>query len=69
MRRLMPVCSYEVHAALKNDPERVRAETTFVGVQLLEGELLGYLRNCACGSTILLTPTQEHAVLSAMEAA
>ena len=61
------VCTREGHEELKDDPARVASETTAVAPMHIEGELLGYLRNCYfCDSTILLTPEQQ-AVLSAHE--
>jgi hypothetical protein len=61
------MCTREAHDELKTVPERVLRETTPVGVQVLDGELLGYLRNCsACTSTLLLTP-EQHAVVLAQE--
>lgn len=57
------MCTRESHDELKAAPERVRRETISVGPLEIDGEVIGYLRNCAaCTSTIMLTPTQ-HAVL------
>ena len=48
-------CTHEDHSALKRDATRAQEETVFVAPQYIDGELLGYLRNCKnCGSTLLL---------------
>lgn len=61
------MCTRETHDTLKSDPMRVRRETVAIGPMEVDGEVIGYLRNCAaCCSTLLLTPTQ-HAVLLAEE--
>ena len=55
MNDVPSACTHEDHSALKRDATRAQEETVFVAPQYIDGELLGYLRNCRnCGSTLLL---------------
>lgn len=63
---IMP-CTPAKHAAIKNDPIRVKTETTSLGAQSVDGVVIGYMRNCSlCRSTLMLTP-EQHAVVLARE--
>lgn len=63
----LSMCTRETHDEMKAMPARVLRETVPIGPMEVDGEVIGYLRNCAaCCSTLLLTPTQ-HAVLLAEE--
>ena len=56
-------CTRDAHEQLKNDPHRVRTETSPCGVQRDgEGNFIGHMRNhIACGSTLMLDAEQDQA--------